>query len=319
MSYFPKVSLRNANFTVDAVVNGYGDLRVAEPILLTGSFFSGSSLDANIWTSAVANAGTVTLGGGEVRLRTNTTANATAKLESVKVPRVIAGTANYCVMTLRLGDAGVSNNQRFWGCYDTNNGYYFVLDGAVLKVGSRKTTTDTFVTSFNGGNVPVLDTNYHLYEIYYTGEGAWLLQDGKLIHKYAISTTTFVENPNVKIRSENNNSGGSTTDASMFLTEAATMCIGLGITKPYITHITTNTTTLIKSGPGTLHSILIGTKGTTETITIYDNTAASGTVFTVIDCATVPGPYISLNWDFSTGLTVVTAGGGAGDYTILSD
>jgi hypothetical protein len=42
-------------------------------------------------------------------------------------------------------------------------------------------------------------------------------------------------------------------------------------------NITTDATTTLKSVPGYLHTVCINTPAATGTITIYDNTAASGT------------------------------------------
>jgi hypothetical protein len=80
-------------------------------------------------------------------------------------------------------------------------------------------------------------------------------------------------------------------------------------------HITTDTTTVVKSGSGILRMVSIGTPAATETITLYDNTAASGTVIAVI--TVVAGAPIALPYDvvFNTGLTVVTATA-AGDITV---
>lgn len=79
------------------------------------------------------------------------------------------------------------------------------------------------------------------------------------------------------------------------------------------------TTTLVKNGPGLLHTITINTPVASSVITIYDNTAGSGTKIGTI---TLPGtllqqgPY-SAAYDvpFSTGLTIVTATG-ASDITV---
>jgi len=72
--------------------------------------------------------------------------------------------------------------------------------------------------------------------------------------------------------------------------------------------ITTATTTTPKTGAGFIHALnILG--GTLGTITVYDNTAASGTpicpAFT--PTAAVPCPPIILNQSFATGLTIVTA------------
>lgn len=77
------------------------------------------------------------------------------------------------------------------------------------------------------------------------------------------------------------------------------------------TSITTQTTTTVKSGSGTLAGFLIPTPVATATIKIYDNTAASGTV--LVDTITLPaalisdGPiFVKCDASFATGLTVIT-------------
>lgn len=85
-------------------------------------------------------------------------------------------------------------------------------------------------------------------------------------------------------------------------------------------NITTNTTTTVKSGSGLFYGFTVNNNGftTAGTITIYDNTAGSGTL---IGTWTVPvsppgtallatdffPPQLGLNASFATGLTFVTA------------
>ncbi|HEY7309450.1 MAG TPA: hypothetical protein VH643_08845 [Gemmataceae bacterium] len=82
------------------------------------------------------------------------------------------------------------------------------------------------------------------------------------------------------------------------------------------THLNANGTTTIKSGPGMLHTLTINIKGATgNTITLYDNTSASGTVIAVVDPTQ---NLITLDFDvaFVNGLTVVLATGTAADITL---
>lgn len=72
------------------------------------------------------------------------------------------------------------------------------------------------------------------------------------------------------------------------------------------TYISTATTTTVKSGKGILERIVL-TETAAGTITIYDNTAASGTVLAVIKASAVERDF-DFNCRFGTGLTVVTAG-----------
>lgn len=80
-------------------------------------------------------------------------------------------------------------------------------------------------------------------------------------------------------------------------------------------NITADTTTTIKTTSGVLHTVCINTPAATGTITIYDNTAASGTkIGTITSFASTPGCF---NYDvqFWTGLTIVT-GTAAPDITV---
>lgn len=84
-------------------------------------------------------------------------------------------------------------------------------------------------------------------------------------------------------------------------------------------NITTTTTTTLKSGAGYLHSLTINTPVATSIITIYDNTAGSGTkIGTITLPATLlsDGPKTAIfNVAFATGLTIVT-GTAASDITV---
>jgi hypothetical protein len=83
-------------------------------------------------------------------------------------------------------------------------------------------------------------------------------------------------------------------------------------------NITTNTTTAVKSGAGTLVRIVVNTKGAAaNTATLYDNLAGSGTRIGTLD--TVNGAIASIEYGcaFATGLTIVTATGTAADITVV--
>lgn len=77
-------------------------------------------------------------------------------------------------------------------------------------------------------------------------------------------------------------------------------------------NITTATTTTVKSGAGFLHSITVNTTAA-GAITIYDNTAASGTKIGTIKASVVEQTFF-FDVSFSTGLTIVTAA--ASDITV---
>lgn len=80
-------------------------------------------------------------------------------------------------------------------------------------------------------------------------------------------------------------------------------------------NLAANATTTIKTGAGVFHSISINTKGITNTATLYDNTAGSGTKIATID-TTLSQDTLIYDIAFSVGLTIVIAGGTAADVTI---
>jgi len=69
--------------------------------------------------------------------------------------------------------------------------------------------------------------------------------------------------------------------------------------------ISTATTTTVKSGAGHLRSLIVA-GGTLGNITVYDNTAASGTVIQAAATPSASGLLLQ-DIDFGTGLTIVTA------------
>lgn len=84
------------------------------------------------------------------------------------------------------------------------------------------------------------------------------------------------------------------------------------------THISTATTTTVKSGAGWLHAINIGTCVSAATVTVFDNTAGSGTIIAKLTCPAATNGQATFIFDayFATGLTLVTSG--ATDVTVSS-
>lgn len=85
------------------------------------------------------------------------------------------------------------------------------------------------------------------------------------------------------------------------------------MTPSNVTNITTNTTTTCKSGNGILRRITINTTAA-GAITVYDNTAASGTKIATLPSSAVVGTY-EYGCRFGTGLTIVTAA--ASDISVI--
>lgn len=79
------------------------------------------------------------------------------------------------------------------------------------------------------------------------------------------------------------------------------------------TYISSATTTTVKSGKGNLAKIIL-TETAAGTITVYDNTAGSGTILALFKASVVEGSY-EFNCRFNTGLTIVT--GAASKLTVV--
>lgn len=82
-------------------------------------------------------------------------------------------------------------------------------------------------------------------------------------------------------------------------------------------NITSATTTVVKSGSGFLHKIVVNKGVASATITIYDNTSASGTKIGTITFGSsllTDIPVAHYDVYFATGLTIVTSG--ATDITV---
>lgn len=83
------------------------------------------------------------------------------------------------------------------------------------------------------------------------------------------------------------------------------------------TRIATSVTTVLNSRPigGVLRQIVINAPGTGWTITVFDNTAASGATIAVI----TPTAPATLEYDlqYTQGLTILTAGATPGDITVV--
>lgn len=81
-------------------------------------------------------------------------------------------------------------------------------------------------------------------------------------------------------------------------------------------HITTQTTTVCRTGRGRLQAVVINTIAATATATIFDNTAASGTVIAVVTTAALAT--LLYNVQVANGVTVVTATANP-DITVITD
>lgn len=297
---------------VKSRVSIFGDLRIAETVRVVGSGFAGTSLDTNFWSTSLAAAGSSTVATGYNRLQTGTTANGAASVETVRPARYITTVPNGFRSVIQCTTAGTANNVRRWGAFDANNGFFYQLSGTTFSVVTRKDGVDTVINSgsFNGASTTyALDTNSHVFEITWSHQRVLYTIDDVLVHSIEAATTTLASSLAFKCTASNTNSGGSTTNVVMDIRVMFISRLGSAAPRPVWRNIATNTTTVCKMAPGSLSTLVVDNKGNLGgTVTIYDNTVASGSLILDLTVPANTTTSFTFNLDFYTGLTIVTSG-----------
>lgn len=289
-------------------VEPLGGLRTITPFRSVGITFGGSTKDTNFWTETVTGSGAITQS-GQLTLSTGTTANSTVKYQTIKKARKVVGVTNQFRCTAGLTTDAQLNNIRRIGPYDANDGFFLQSNGITMQVVSRKGGVDTAISSgsFNGNYgliwTPVVNTLYRLV-IDYTAGSAKFFVNGTLLHTIQNTVAGYTNTLNFPVTMENINSGGNTTNNIFIVQFACILRLGALLTEPNWKYIGTNTTTVLKYSSATLNSIV--NCDNAGTVTIYDNTSATGDSI-LIDTAKVLGP-IELGLPMSNGITIVTAG-----------
>ena len=302
--------------TISVTVNPLSEIRVTPSNIIFDATFPSTTLDPLKWVTTTTGSGSATISLGEANLRTGSTSNSTTQLQSKRFQRYIAGTQHIFNATLRLSDTGIADNQRLFGTYDVNNGYYFILDGTQLKIGIRKNAIDSLITVFN--NNPVVDLQYHRYSILYTDNYVIFKQDDNIIYTLNISNTLLVTNNHFKITFENKNINGATNDTSMYLESCSLIRYGVRDLSPLYFYFNQKSQTyLLKNSPGTLHRINIG-GGSKTHFYIYNNITATGEIFYIANSSTAIGT-THFDLDFDVGMTIKTATDQTTEVTVTFD
>ena len=304
------------NFAIDANING--DLRVATPFRLVGTQFDGSALDTNFWTAANVGSGVTTVS-GDLLLDTAATANSSSTVTSVRVGRYIPSIPHKWRSQLTLGDTGVANNSRKWGAFDAagQNGCYFELDGTGLYIVTLKGNAPTRVvsTDWNYSRIIPTLTNCQTYEIQWNNKAVYFLINDILSHKVTATTATWSNTMHLGIKLSTTNTLGLGSSRTLRARTASIVRLGAEKTSPIYKHIAGAATTQCKSGPGTLHSIIVNKPGTL--CTVVDNISGTTPAIAIIDCDKTTGIVSQAQFDcpFFTGLRVITTG--AVDITVI--
>ena len=296
------------------------------PLRLVGQGFTGTTLDTVAWSTSASGSGAVTLtGDSTATLTTGATANSSINLSSTRAARFMFGYANMFRAVVSTGDAGTANNVRSIGVDNGTDGLGFTWNGTAFGIYYKNNSVVTNITSgFNGdlGTTYTWSTTPRALEIVYFTTGFWFFVDGQLLHTIALSTLSapLTQSLSLPLAASNTNSGGSTTNLTLKIWNQTVFRLGNEYQRPKYANITTNTTTTLKLGAGTLRKIIINTNGSTNnTATIYDNTTGSGTKIGTITTSTAVGGTFEYDLDFFAGLTIVTANGSAANLTVVYD
>ena len=293
-----------------------GSQNVDEPFRLVGASFQ-SSNDTQFWTlanSGAASAATVNV----IATLTSGTANSGyGQITSVRSGRFIFANPNKFRSLVRVPAVVVAANVRRWGAFTVStvtpqDGFYFELSNAgVLNVVSAKGGTPTKVASgsFNGTvSTYTVDTNMHAYEIVYLVAKAQFYVDGVLIHTISPTTSVMANTLTLPVTATSVNDADGTTSGVLEFWQGTILRLGPAKSEAKSVHISSNTTTVLKIGAGSLHSIVLNNP-TNNAITIYDNTSAAGTIIGIINPGASATPFdLQYNLPFFVGLCIVTAG-----------
>lgn len=190
-----------------------------------------------------------------------------------------------------------------------SNGQYFV-DYALGIIYGKKTSTTTTLTSTTytygasvGGGVSAVDNATFTTSTSTTTPMAALVDE--------VSTGSVTEGNSGVVRMT---ATRELRNAETYAPVAEDNTVGVMKVEERFSYsnITSATTTTVKSGAGFVHAITVNTTAA-GTITVYDNTAGSGTKIATFKASVVEQTFF-LNASFGTGLTIVTAA--ASDVTV---
>lgn len=300
-----------------------GDLRTVEPFRLVGSGFD-ASIDTRFWTAANSGAGSAAgVASGIATLTSGTANSGYGKIQTNRKARFIFAHPHQFRAACRLPDTTEANVTREFGPFNTSaavtpsDGFSFSFDGTgALTLKCYKGGAVSYSQASGGFNGEVtsytIDDNVHAFDIQYFIMGAWFWIDGVLIHKFTPTTGAFCDTLTTTATAYSKNSAGGTESGVLEVWAMNIVRLGRDQTNPMSYYHAAGTTAgvTLKVGPGILRRAIISQISNNAAITLYDNSAASGTVLFTSGAMTANAMPYFLDFDglnFSTGLTFVVA------------
>ena len=276
------------NFAHQGQFSPMRDLKTIDPFRMVGSPF-GASLDTTFWAVNTSGAGAAAgVASSIATVSSGTANNGYGQILTVQTAGFEFAHPLQYRSAIRIADITIAENTRQWGALTVStttpqNGFYFELDEdgilSVVKVSGG--TPDPIVSgAFNGDvNEYIMDTNVHAYEIIFFTMGAWFYIDDVLIHEFKPTTALLAETNNVSVVAQSVNSASGVTSGTIECWNGIIIKLGREITSPVSFYQAgTVATKVLKVGWGTIHQLVISGVINNSVITLYDNTAASGTI-----------------------------------------
>jgi len=299
-------------------------MRVVMPHRLVGTGFMGTTIDPNFWTlTATGTAATGTQTDLDFNLTSGTASGSYAQLQSVRPGRFVFVNPMIFRTALKVTSVEVASNTRRWGVFSVasgtttpDNGFYFALNASgVLSVNAvaSQAVTSVVAGAFNGSVASItMDTNISDYEIHYFVMKTEFYRKNILLHTMTPTSSLMANSLSVPITIQTVNASGATVAGVIDCHAATIVKMGKDETQPTSKYFSaTNSGTVVKYGAGIMHSLVFGGNSNGCTVTLYDNTASSGTVMYStgnMSANTVPFSLDLHQVPFFTGLTILISG-----------
>lgn len=299
----------------EAVIGPMRQIQTAEPFRACGNLFA-ATLDTSYWTASNTGAGSAAGVSNGVATVTSGTANSgIGALVTAQVARFVFAHPHMTRGMFRVTAVAAANTTRRWGAFTVSgstpqNGAYFECDAdgtLTAKTSSGGSVSYSAAISFT------LDTNVHSYEIVYFVGGAWFMIDNALVATIQPTTAILMQTFSLPVQFHAVNSASGTTSASLECWGSVTLRMGRQITRTIYRNISGASTNTLKQTSGVLKSVILNSTGGTS-VTVYDNTAASGAKIATISTGAIQ--VLTYDAQFDIGLTIVTVGA-ACDITVV--
>ncbi len=304
-------------------IDPFGTLIVGEPSLLVGQNPE-VPFDSNIWTKIEISGGNVASSGSFV-LNTGNSSSGSVTLISNHRALMHTGIINQFMAGVRIPSLNDQDNIRRWGAFDSQNGIFFELKNGAFGIVRRSAGVDFRIESssfngiLNGQSSFKLNDGFNIYKIFYAPNACQFQVNRVAIHTIlgmSSSSDVLTLSPHFKLCAENINLSGSNKNVQMIVGAMAIQRLGHHDSRNLYFHISGSSTSVVKSGPGTLKKIIIGSKSSTNAfITLHDNIIASGNIMSILDITQV-GIY-DYDLVFNTGLSISAAGASIPSLTIV--